>query len=346
MVRPGPKVPARSVDPTMRALGAALTTVVLWASAFVGIRAAGHDLAAGPLTLARLAVGTLALGALVLARREPLPPRHAWPRLLAVGVLWFGVYNLALNQAERSVDAGTAAMLVNIGPVFIAILAGTVLHEGFPRKLVAGCAVAFAGAIVIGAATSSGGASAWGAALCVLAAAAYAVAVVAQKPLLGGTTSALMVTWIACTVGLVCCLPFAPRLVAEAGDADAGNLVWAVYLGLFPTAIAFTTWAYALARTSAGKMGATTYLVPPLAILLGWAVQGETPPALAIAGGVLCLAGAGLARSRDKPRVFRRNSVPTLLPWPIRRRRSSASPPSPTPPPAGTPRAWSWTRRR
>ena len=121
-----------------------------------------------------------------------------------------------------------------------------------------------------------------------------------------------MVTWIACAVGLVCCLPFAPRLVAEAGDANAGSLAWAVYLGLFPTAIAFTTWAYALARTSAGKMGATTYLVPPLAILLGWAVQGETPPALALAGGVLCLAGAGLARSRDTPRVFRRQVGPYI----------------------------------
>jgi drug/metabolite transporter (DMT)-like permease len=327
----------------MGALGAALVTVVLWASAFVGIRAAGHDLAAGPLTLARLAVGTLALGALVLARREPLPPKHAWPRLVAVGVLWFGVYNLALNQAERSVDAGTAAMLVNVGPVFIAILAGTVLHEGFPRTLVAGCAVAFAGAIVIGAATSSGGASAWGATLCVLAAAAYAVAVVAQKPLLGGTISALMVTWIACAVGLVCCLPFAPSLVAQAGDASGGNLVWAVYLGLFPTAVAFTTWAYALARTPAGKMGATTYLVPPIAILLGWAIQGEAPPPLALAGGVLCLAGAILARSRDKPRVFRNTWLRMFLPWPIR--RSSASPPSPTPPPAATPQGSSSTRR-
>jgi drug/metabolite transporter (DMT)-like permease len=333
MVRPDPKLPASTVPPDMGALAAAMVTVILWASAFVGIRAAGDDLAAGPLTLARLAVGTLALGALVAARREPLPPREAWPRLIAVGVLWFGVYNLALNQAERSVDAGTAAMLVNVGPVFIALLAGTVLHEGFPRTLLAGCGVAFAGAILIGAATSSGGASAWGAVLCIVAAAAYALAVVAQKPLLGAATSPLMVTWIACTVGLVCCLPFTPSLVDQAGDAQAGNLAWAVYLGLFPTAIAFTTWAYALARTSAGRMGATTYLVPPLAVLLGWIAQGEAPPPLALAGGALCLAGAVLART------------PRLPTWPIRRPRSSASPPSPTPPTAATPQASSSTRR-
>ena len=85
------------------------------------------------------------------------------------------------------------------------------------------------------------------------------------------------------------------------------SLVWTVYLGLFPTAIAFTTWAYALSHTSAGRMGATTYLVPPLATLMGWAYFGETPPTLAIAGGALCLSVA-LARRGVEHRVARRDS--------------------------------------
>jgi drug/metabolite transporter (DMT)-like permease len=69
-----------------------------------------------------------------------------------------------------------------------------------------------------------------------------------------------------------------------------------VYLGVFPTAIAFTTWAYALSRTTAGRMGALTYLVPPLAVLLGWLALDETPPAAALAGGALCLAGVVVTR--------------------------------------------------
>ena len=100
-------------------------------------------------------------------------------------------------------------------------------------------------------------------------------------------------TWAACTVGAVVCLPFAPTLVDEVGEADAGSIAWTVYLGVFPTAIAFTTWAYALTRSTAGRMGSTTYLVPPLAILMGWAILGETPPLLALLGGVLCLTGRG-----------------------------------------------------
>jgi drug/metabolite transporter (DMT)-like permease len=282
---------------------AALVTVALWASAFVGIRAAGRDIGPGALTLARLLVGAVALGVVVAVRREQLPPRADAARLIACGVLWFGVYNVALNAAERRVDAGTAAMLVNVGPVLIALLAGALLGEGFPRTLLAGCAIAFGGAVLIGWATSDRGvAASWGAVLCLVAAATYAVAVVAQKPLLE-RSSALAVTWLACCIGAAVCLPFAPSLVRDVGSAGTGALTWTLYLGLFPTAVAFTTWAYALSSTSAGRMGATTYLVPPLAILLGWMWFGESPPALAFAGGALCIAGAVLARRPARVRA-------------------------------------------
>jgi drug/metabolite transporter (DMT)-like permease len=278
------------------AIAAGVTTVVLWASAFVGIRDAGTDLSAGPLALGRLAVASLVLGAIVLARRERLVPRDDVPGLIVCGLLWFAVYNVALNEAERRVDAGTAAMLVNIGPVLIALLAGRLLGEGFPRTLLTGCAIAFAGVVVIGLATSSAGLTAsWGTALCLVAALTYAGGVIAQKPLLEHS-SALAVTWLACCVAALACLPFGPALVDQLGEAEASAIAWMVYLGIFPTALAFTTWAYALARSSAGRMGALTYFVPPIAILMGWALLDEVPPVLALAGGALCIAGAAIAR--------------------------------------------------
>jgi drug/metabolite transporter (DMT)-like permease len=156
--------------------------------------------------------------------------------------------------------------------------------------------IAFAGAIVIGLATAEEGiATGWGSALALVAAGLYAGGVIAQKPLLS-RASALHITWLACLIGAVVCLPFAPQLVDEIAVAEASSIAWMVYLGAFPTAVAFTTWAYALSRTTAGRMAATTYLVPSLAILLGWAILGETPALLAIAGGALCLAGVVVAR--------------------------------------------------
>ncbi len=300
----------RSTPDRTLVIAAALTSVTLWASAFVAIRFADRQLGAGQLALGRLIVGSLALGAVMVARRGPLPPRRALTGAVICGVLWFGVYNVALNAAERQIDAGTASLLVNTGPIFIAILAGRLLHEGFPRWLLAGCFVSFTGVALIAAGVSSHGLDAtWGAALCVLAALSYAGGVVAQKPALR-YAPALTITWLACTVGALGCLPYAPSLIHQVDHAHADTIVWMVYLGLFPTAIGFATWAYALARTDAGRLGVMTYLVPPIAVLLGWVLLAEVPPLLALPGGLLCLAGVALARRRSPlPAVFTKRTT-------------------------------------
>lgn len=282
----------------LAALAAGLVTVTLWGSSFVAIRDAGQTLSAGSLALGRLLVSAVVLGVAALIWREPLPGRRDLLGIAAFGVLWLGVYSFTLNEAERRVDAGTAAMLINIGPILFAILAGILLKEGFPRRLFGGYAVAFSGCVLIGLASSKSGSRAGlGVALLIVAAFAYAAAVVIQKPVLA-RVSPLQVTWLGCAAATIVCLPFAPTLVGELDDAGATAIGSTIYLGVAPTALGFATWSYALRRTSAGRLGSLTYLIPVVAIVLGWALLGETPPGLAVAGGVLCLAGVYLARRR------------------------------------------------
>jgi drug/metabolite transporter (DMT)-like permease len=270
--------------------------VTAWGSAFVGIRAAGETLSPGALALGRLLVSSALLGCLALVRREPLPQARDLLAIGAYGVLWLGIYSVTLNAAERRVDAGTAAMLISTGPILIAVLAGLVLREGLPPGLFAGCAVAFGGCVMIGfATTQSGTRAALGIVLCVVAAFAFSVAVIVQKPVLG-RVSPFQVTWLGCAAAAVACLPFAPTLASEASEADGAAIAWMIYLGAIPTALGFATWTFALRRTSAGRMGSITYLVPVVAIALGWALLGEAPPWLAAIGGALCLAGVYLAR--------------------------------------------------
>ncbi len=284
--------------PDRRALLAAAVTVVLWASAFVAIRSAGHDFPAGALALGRLLAGVAVLAAISLRRREGWPPRAAWRGILATGVLWFGVYMVALNWGEQHVDAGTAAMVVNIGPILIALLSGWLLRERLPRPLILGLLVSFAGVVLVGIATSAGvHPSLAGVLLCLLAAVSYSLAVVGQKAALRHA-SALQVTTFGCAVGALACLPFSGQLVSRVATAPLPATLSVVYLGVFPTAVAFTTWAYALSRTSAAAMGATTYLVPALTVLMSWTLLGQVPGWLALAGGVLCLAGVALSRRR------------------------------------------------
>src|SRR5881296_1805687 len=253
-------------------LFAALVSVVLWAAAFVGIRAAGRSFSPGPLALGRLAIGSVLLGAVVLSRPTIRPTKRELGLLVLAGLLWFGVYQVVLNEAEQRVDAGTASMLVLIAPIFIVALAAVFLKERTTPNLLLGAALA------------------------------SAIGVVAEKPVLN-RISALQVTWICCTVGGVFCLPYASQLMREWRVAPASGIAWLVFLGVFPTSIAFTTWAYALARGSAGRLATTAYLVPPIAIVMSWLILGEVPGMLAVLGGALCLVGVYIARRPAKGSV-------------------------------------------
>ncbi|MFD7612141.1 DMT family transporter [Streptomyces sp. NPDC059828] len=280
-------------------MAAAATTVVLWASAFVSIRSAGAAYSPGALALGRLLAGALVLGVICALCKEGLPSRAAWPGIAVSGLLWFGVYMVALNWGEQKVDAGTAALVVNVGPLVVALLAGWLLGEGLPPRLLAGMGVSFAGAVVVGLSMAGdGSASVVGVLLCLLAAISYASGVVAQKPALRHASALQVTTW-GCVTGAVACLPFSALLWDQAARAPLSATLNMIYLGVFPTALAFTTWAYALARTTAGRMGATTYAVPAIVVLMSWLLLDEVPGWLTLIGGALCLAGVAVSRSRS-----------------------------------------------
>jgi drug/metabolite transporter (DMT)-like permease len=290
----------RDAGASWRVVLAASFTVVAWASAFVGIRFVGHEYSPGALSLGRLVIGSVCLSVIMLMGRRWVPMnRRDWGLVGLIGVLWFGVYNVALNTGERSVDAGTAAMLIQLAPILIGVLAGVLLGEGFPMMLVIGGLVAFAGTLIIGIATGSGHADIGGVLLILLAAVVYATAVVAQKVVLRRIPGP-QITWLACLIGTLTCLPFLPTLLSDIPNASLGSTLGMVYLGVVPTAIAFLTWAYALTRTNAGRLGATTYAVPPIAIALGWIFLGEIPVLLAIVGGIVSLVGVAISRRPAK----------------------------------------------
>jgi len=280
-------------------IAAVVITVVLWASAFVGIRAVGPSFSPGSLTLGRLAIAAVVLGLVVLPKLRNLPKGREWWPILAYGVMWFGGYNVALNAAEHMLDAGTAALLINVNPILVAVMAGVILKEGFPRWLIIGSLIAFAGVAII--ALGSGQrstADVVGVLLCLLAAVLAAVSVIVQKPVLRKFPAA-QATWFGIMIGAICCLPFSGQLLGELQSAPLPATLGLVYLGIFPTAIAFTTWAYALSLIDAGRLAATTYLVPGTTILISWLVLGEVPTVWGLVGGVICLLGVGLTRRKS-----------------------------------------------
>ncbi|KQM84553.1 multidrug transporter [Agromyces sp. Leaf222] len=269
--------------------------LVLWASAFIAIRFVGDAVSPGPLALGRQLVGTAALVAVALIRRPPLPRGRTLALIALYGVLWFAGYTLVLNLAERHLDAGTAAMLVNIAPLLVALAAGAFLKEGFPRSLMIGMLVAFVGVVIIATGGIGAHSDPLGIALGILAAVLYALGVLVQKVALR-SADALSATWVGCAIGAAVLLPFLPQAIGEFGGAPAPAIWATVYLGVFPSAVAFLLWAYVLQRSPAGLTASATLAVPAIVVLLSWLLLGELPTLLGMVGGALCLIGVAISR--------------------------------------------------
>jgi len=285
------------------AAAATVITVLLWACAFVVIRSVGAVLSPGAMAFVRLLVGSAALALVALRYRRPFPRGRALAFVLGYGVAWFAAYTVVLNWAEQHLDAGTAALLVNVAPILVTVVAGIVFHDGFPRPVIVGMVVAFAGVVLITVGgNGSGAVDSLGIVLGLVTAVLYAAGVLLQKVALR-SVDAITATWVGCTAGLVATAPFGPQAVGELVHASGGAIAGVVFLGIGPTAIAFTTWAYALARTDAGRMAATTLCVPALAVLLSWMALGEVPTALGLLGGALCLTGVAISRKKPHARA-------------------------------------------
>lgn len=291
---PSPVAPAAPSRPALPWFAAA-AVMLLWASSFIVIRFSGAHLSPGAMTLLRMVTAVLVMLPLVLTGRVRTPRSgRIWAGVLAWGATWFCVYSVVLNASELFLDPATAAMLVNLAPLIVAVASGVLLGEGLSLRLLVGVVIALCGIGLITLATSTGHVEGPGLVLGLLAAVLYAGSVLGQKPLLARIDSTSM-TVVGMTAGMLACLPFAPQLVAELGSAPASAIGAVVYMGVLPTAAAFRLWGYALTHTPAGVLTSSSLIVPAITVVLAWTILGEVPPPLAAVGGVLCLAGAAVA---------------------------------------------------
>ena len=304
------RIPLPSADPVAHStvapklspsvLIAIIVTLLAWSSAFIVIRGVAPHFTGGSLALARLVVGTVVLSLLLVGHRWVRPTGREWLLIVVFGIAWFAAYNVSLNIAEHTLDAGTTAMIVNIGPLLIALGAGVFLGDGIPRWLLIGAGVAFLGVVLIGISSGiTGVGDGTGVLWSLVAAVTYSIGVLCQKPVLRRLPNR-QVTFLGCAIGAIACTPFAGSLVHDLSRAPVSSVFGAIYLGVVPTAIAFSTWAYALSKMSAGSLAVTTYIVPALVVVEAFLFFREVPAPLAVVGGIVCLVGVALSRKRAR----------------------------------------------
>lgn len=279
-----------------RVLLAIVGTVLAWSSAFVVIRAVLPVFEPGELAFVRQVVAVPLLAIWMIGQKWVWPTVREWVLISVFGVTWFSTYIVALNTAEQTIDAGTASFIVNIGPLLIAVGGFVFLGEKLPRNLVAGALVALAGVGLIAWGTSSSDhLDLVGVLWALVATLTYAVGVLTQKPALTRLSSN-QVTLLGAAISLVPLLWWAPEAWVSLQSAPLDAIGGAIWLGAIPTALGFGLWGYALKRMPAGRLGVSTYVVPPLVIVESALLLGEWPHPVAIVGGAIALAGVWWTR--------------------------------------------------
>lgn len=273
---------------TVTAVG---VTLLFWSSAFAGIRAAlqgGYS--PGHVVLLRFLSASIVFLIYAAVKGIRLPRRNDVPKIAALGFIGISLYHTALTFGETAVQAGTASLIIAVAPAFTAIIAAFALRERLTRIGWLGIVIGFIGTGLITFGSGEAQGFTHGALLILISAASAAVFFVYQKPLYH-TYRPLELTAYFTWFGTLPMLLFVPGLWRQMSQVPVQATISAVYIGIFPAAIAYVAWGYALSKARASSVTSALYLNPILAISIAWIWLGEFPKPVAIIGGLVAIVG-------------------------------------------------------
>ena len=279
-------------------------TILLWASSFAAVRAGLQAFTPGHIALFRFLIASVLLAAFTLINRIKLPKLKDIPVIFLLGFLGIAAFHTAQNYGQVTVTAGSAAMIVSSVPIFTAMLATIFLGEKLKLWGWLGIFISFLGVYLIALGEREGVKFAPGVIVLLLAAIIAATYFVLQKPYLTRYSALQLVTYMI-WAGTLFLLVFTPGLIDEVTNAPIEATIATIFLGIFPSAVAYVTWSYALSRAPASIVASFLYLQPVLAIIIAWIWLNEIPALIAITGGVVTILGVFLVNkyglSSDEP---------------------------------------------
>ena len=276
-----------------------LTLVVAWASGFVGIRYGANEAPVFVVLFWRCLVAGLILLPFALLIGPRISARMLGEQVLVGGLgmfVYLGGFALAI---EGGVPTGLVALISDLVPLAIAVLALPILGERLTARQWMGTAIGFAGVFVVSADSLSLGqapGSAYG--LAVGAMVSFAFASVLQKRFLRGSMPIHQSLMIQCLTGAAL---FWAAQAGQGGIAPpmtasfAFGIGWLVILSTF---VCYTVYYICLRLYPAAQVAALIYLSPPMTMVWAWAMFDE-PLSTAMGLGVaITLVGVYFAIGR------------------------------------------------
>lgn len=271
-----------------------ILAIILWASAFVGIRAGLNGYSPEGLALLRYLVASICM-AIVYYR---LPQRNMMSfrdmlGLMFVGALGIGVYNLTLNHSELVISSGMASFITSQSPIITTIFAMAFLGEQINGLRISGFIVSILGVALIAAGEVGG--FKWDTSITyiLLATLAGSCYTIMQKPFLKKYHAIEATTYVIWGGALFLAL-YAPKLQHDLMHVSLMETLTVVYLGVFPAAVGYLAWSYVLSEMPVARAASFLYFIPFVATLMGWICLGEIPAILSVAGGLLAIVGVWL----------------------------------------------------
>ena len=287
---------------------------LIWGSGFLWIKLGIRGLSPVEVTLARLVLGSAVLFVVVAVQRGSLPPTPIMWMHIAVAALFANAAPyLLFAVGEQHVASSTAGMLNATTPLWTVVIAlGTRHQREITARQAAGLVIGFGGAVLIFSPWQSvSGLASAGAAACLAAAASYAISYVymdrflARRGIGPVVLSACQLGAASVWLAVALCVTGAPAPRLD-GTVVASILI----LGLIGTGAAYVLNYQIIASVGATVASTVTYLLPVVAIILGFLVLGEHVTLLDLAGIALILAGVALTRNRTRRALRRANRHP------------------------------------
>ncbi|HSW69474.1 MAG TPA: DMT family transporter [Gammaproteobacteria bacterium] len=268
-----------------------LTGVILWASAFAGIRAGLEGYTPGALALLRFLIASVCMLIMhsFISKKIPITWRDRGI-LLLIGLLGLGVYNIALNHGELEVSSGIASFIVSLSPLVSLIFALIFLHESITPGMVVGMLISVLGVGLIMLGKTNHFSLQSGFFDVVIAMIVGGFFSVMQKPFLR-KYHAIEVTAYIIWGATIFLAVYTPQLLNNIHTASLHATAAVVYLGIFPAAAGYIAWSYALKEMPVAQAVNYLYFLPIIATIIGWLWLGEIPPWISLLGGLVALLG-------------------------------------------------------